>query len=54
MFKLVGFMSSEAFYERYIKEDELQAEMNKQIIIDEEEDTDKEGVKLEQIGIEVD
>jgi hypothetical protein len=56
-FKVLAFMSSEAFYERYIKEDEIMAEKNKQIIIDDEEDgegTDKETVKLEQIGIEVD
>jgi hypothetical protein len=54
MFKTVAWTSPEAFYEKYIREDEEFAEKNKQIIIDaDDEDTDKEPVKLEDVGLEI-
>ena len=54
MFKMVAWTSPEAFYEKYIREDEELAAKNKQIIIDaDDEDTDKEAVKLEDIGLEI-
>ena len=50
----VAWTSPEAFYEKYIREDEEYAEKNKQIIIDgNDEDTDKEPVKLEDVALEV-
>ena len=52
MFKTVAWTSPQAFYENYIREDEELAVKNKQIIIDaDEEDTDKELVKLEEIAL---
>ena len=54
MFKTVAWTSPEAFYEKYIREDEEFAEKNKQIIIDaDDEDTDKEPVKLEDVALEI-
>ena len=54
MFKTVAWTSPEAFYEKHIREDEEFAEKNKQIIIDaDEEDTDKEPVKLEDVALEI-
>ncbi len=51
---MVAWTSPEAFYEKYIREDEEFAAKNKQIIIDaDDEDTDKEAVKLEDIGLEI-
>ena len=50
----VAWTSPEAFYEKYIREDEEYAEKNKQIIVDgDDEDTDKEPVKLEDVALEV-
>lgn len=54
MFKTVAWTSPEVFYEKYIREDEEFAEKNKQIIIDaDDEDTDKEPVKLEDVALEI-